>query len=193
MIAVGYPKFLCCHSIWRSAATKSMSIPRGKCWGWAQKLCQVRHRIDLSGPVPAVMLSAGWFSSAISRGQSTLGRSPLVLHLLCLLSLGSEGRLRICPSPMNRTINMKSNLGFSCEISLIKNKCFIPIIWLLYRTQKVRPVSSANTCAISPLSPQKKGVRRGCHRTCHTWGSATPSASVTVTCLSLFSSSCSIA
>jgi len=50
----------------------------------------------------------------------------------------------------------------------IKNKYFIPSNTALYRTQKLKPVSSADTCLMSPPSVQKTGVMRDGHRTDHT-------------------------
>lgn len=145
----------------------------------AQNLWQVRHHMDLLA-TPRLC----WVSWTSLWGGLPQG-SPPGSSLLSLLSLGSGVYLPTCLSLTNKIINV------TCRAFLFWVKCLFMKRSTLFssydyfsKTQNLYSLTSLNT---------KKGALRGCPRIGPTWGSGSPSASAAGMCLSLLSSSCSIA
>ena len=123
----------------------------------------------------------GWHPRVVSPGSS-------------LTWLASSGKWGLSPYlSFSHESNYKHNeqfRAFLVEYLLIKNKCSIPIT--SQNTEGETWIPCLHLRSPTTLTTEE-GHREGPHRACHTWGSAAASASVTVTGLSLFSSSCASA
>lgn len=143
----------------RSAATKSMFMPRGKCWGWVQKVCQGRYHTDLlgSGPADSPLPSPG--------GAWPHGGLPwFFTYLACFLWEVGAVSIPVLLHESNYKHNEQFR-AFLVEYLLIKNKCSIPIT--SQNTEGETWIPCLHLRSPTTLTTEE-GRREGPHRACHT-------------------------
>lgn len=182
--AVGCPEFLCCHTIWGQLLLKVCSCHEVNNGGGYRKSARGGTALICWALAPLTLLC---------RLQGADG--PRVVSPGSSLTwLASSGKWGLSPYlSFSHESNYKHNeqfRAFLVEYLLIKNKCSIPIT--SQNTEGETWIPCLHLRSPTTLTTEE-GHREGPHRACHTWGSAAASASVTVTCLSLFSSSCASA